>query len=251
MSATLLVGRPGRHLDEYAQTYLAGNTGSLARTRSARGPRARPTASPPRTGPCATSCCSRGEGPRLSASTPRREAASFDALRRRCSRRCSTSLTLERPAFYARDAQRRLRLLAAPARLLAGDPPLHRRGHARSSSSRARPWPRTRAGRPSTPRSPSRSSRSPGTAASRPTTRRAGATLGESFSPRATRPGADGYLDVLRTETPLAMSQLKRFYKVASRARLLADPRGAGRRLPARGPMVRSDRRHLPGRTAR
>ena len=38
------------------------------------------------------------------------------------------------------------------------------------------------------------------------------------------------------------MSQLKRYYKVDSGRALLLDPRGAGRRLPARGPMVRSHR---------
>ena len=72
----------------------------------------------------------------------------------------------------------------------------------------------------------------------------AGSKLGDSFQRhRATAPWRDGYVDVMRTETPIAVSHVKRFYRVERAARLLADLRGPRRRLPARVAVVRLHRR--------
>ena len=70
------------------------------------------------------------------------------------------------------------------------------------------------------------------------------AKLGETFQLLGHTPWKDGYVDVLRTETPMAESRGKRFYRVADGPRLHAGLRGPRRRLPAGVALVRHDRGH-------
>lgn len=213
-SATLLVGRPGRHLDEYAQTYLAGNNPASVKDVERQGAKGKAWSFSSADGAMRYELLLVEEKDRVYGLYAQAEAASFDTYAPLLAE-MQQSLTLERPDAYVelRDDAFAYSLRLPPswretrhftgggkAVLQFTSPPLgqdksRETVHA-SLSLTVEPAPED-----GSLESYYQQSR---------------VNLGDSFQILDHKEWRGGYLDVLRTETPLAMSQLKRYYKVDS-----------------------------------
>jgi hypothetical protein len=212
VSATLLVGRPGTPLEEYAQTYLAGNTPGPSRSEDRQGAKGKSYVFSSADGAMRYDLLLVEENNRVFGLYAQAEAASFERYAPVLAE-MRTSLTLERPAFYV---EQRNEALAYSVRL----PPSWRETRHFTGGGRA-------IIQFTSPALAADKSRETVHASLNLTVEPAAAhvtleayyqqsrvNLGEGFVVLAHKPWRGGYLDVLRTETTLSMSQLKRYYRV-------------------------------------
>jgi hypothetical protein len=214
VSATLLVGRPGRHLDEYAQTYLAGNTPGPVRDEERQGAKGKSYAFSSADGAMRYALLLVEEKDRVYGLYTQAEAASFERYAPLLAE-MQQSLTLERTAFYP---EVRNEAFAYSLRL----PPSwretrHFTGGGNAVIQFTSPPLAQDKSRETVHASLSLSVEpAPGDGTLESYYQQSRVNLGESFLVLDHKEWRGGYLDVLRTETPLAMSQLKRHYKVES-----------------------------------
>jgi hypothetical protein len=213
-SATLLVGRAGRHLDEYAQTYLAGNNPARVKDVERQGAKGKAYSFASPDGAMRYELLLVEEKDRVFGLYAQAEAASSGTYAPVLAE-IQESLTLERPAFYAlmRDEPFAYSLRLPPS----WRETRHFTGGGKAVIQFTSPPLAQDKSRETVHASLSLSvepvSGDGGLESYYQESRR---NLGESFMILDHQEWRGGYLDVLRTETPLAMSQLKRFYKVES-----------------------------------
>jgi hypothetical protein len=214
VSATLLVGRAGRHLDEYAQTYLAGNTPGPVHDEERQGAKGKSYAFSAANGAMRYTLILIEEKDRVYGLYTQAEAASVERYGPLLAE-MQQSLTLERAAFYP---EVRNDAFAYSLRL----PPSwretrHFTGGGKAVIQFTSPPLAADKTRETVHASLSLSVEpAPGDGSLESYYQGSRLNLGESFLVLDHKEWRGGYLDVLRTETPLAMSQLKRYYKVES-----------------------------------
>jgi hypothetical protein len=212
MSATLLVGRPGTHLEEYAQTYLAGNTPGTVRDEERQGAKGKSYAFSSADGAMRYDLLLVEDEDRVYGLYSQAEAASFDRYSPVLGE-MRKSLTLERPAFYV---EQRNEALAYSVRI----PPSWRETRHFTGGGRAILQFTSPPLAADKTRETVHASLSLSVEPAAPDVtlesyyQQSRVNLGEGFVVLDHRAWRGGYLDVLRTETTLSMSQLKRYYKV-------------------------------------
>jgi hypothetical protein len=215
VSVTLLAGPLAGSLEDYAQSYLSGNTLSSSRDEQRQGTRAKTYAYRSADGSTRYSLLLLQEGARVYGLYAQGRTALFDhhgALLEEMNR----SLTLERPDSYPvqRDAAfgfelrvppswRSVRTFSAGGTLLMQftSPPL--------AAERNRETVHASLTLTVEPLRDGADALEPFYAATRQ-------KLGDSFQIASHRPWGTGYVDVMQTETPIAISRVKRFYRVAA-----------------------------------
>ena len=214
VSATLLVGRPGRHLEEYAQTYLGGNNPAKVLDVERQGAKGKSYRFASADGAMRYELLLVEEKDRVYGLYAQAEAASFERYAPVLAE-MQQSLTLERAAFYV---EQRNEAFAYSLRL----PPSWRETrHFTGGGSAVVQFTSPPLAQDKTRETVHASlslSVEPASADETLETyyQRSRVNLGDSFQILDHKEWRGGYLDVLRTETPLAMSQLKRYYKVES-----------------------------------
>jgi hypothetical protein len=214
VSVTLLVGRPGVRLEEYAQTYLAGNTTVSTRDEERQGAKGKSYAFSSADGAMRYELLLVEEHSRVYGLYGQAEAASFERYAPVLTQ-MQKSLTLERPAFYV---EQRDEALAYSLRL----PPSwretrHFTGGGSAVIQFTSPPLAADQSRETVHASLSLAVEpAPEDGSLDAYYQKSRLNLGDSFMILDHKPWRGGYLDVLRTETPLSMSQLKRHYKVES-----------------------------------
>jgi hypothetical protein len=214
VSATLLVGRPGARLEEYAQTYLAGNTAGPIRDQARQGAKGKSYTFASADGTMRYELLLLEESGRVYGLYGQVEAASYERYAPVLGE-MQLSLTLERAAFYP---ELRNEAFAYSLRL----PPSWRETrHFTGGGSAVLQF-------TSPPLAADKSRETVHASLSLSVEpakddvslesyyQNSRINLGDSFLVLDHKEWRGGYLDVLRTETPLAMSQLKRYYKVDS-----------------------------------
>ena len=212
-SATLLVGRPGASLDDYARTYLAGGDAATPRDEERQGAKGKSYAFSSADGAMRYELLLVEEKGRVYGLYAQVEAPSYDRYAPVLSE-MRQSFTLERPAYYVEE---RNEALGYALRL----PPSwretrHFTGGGNAVIQFTSPALGADQSRETVHASLSLSvEKAPDDGTLDAYYRRSRLNLGDSFQVLDHRAWKGGYLDVLRTETPLSESQLKRFYRVA------------------------------------
>jgi hypothetical protein len=214
VSATLLVGRPGRHLEEYAQTYLAGNIPGTVKDEERQGAKGKSYAFSSADGGLRYALLLVEEKERVYGLYAQADAASYERYAPVLAE-MQQSLTLERTAFYVEQRN------DAFAYVLRLPPSWRETRHFTGGGSAVIQFTspplavdKTRETvHASLSLSVEPAPEDGGLEAYYQKSRR---NLGDSFLVLDHKEWRGGYLDVLRTETPLSMSQLKRYYKVES-----------------------------------
>ncbi len=212
VSATLLVGRPGTHLEEYAATYLGGNAPGRVHDEERQGAKGKSYAFSSADAAMRYDLLLVEEQGRVYGLYSQAEAASFDRYSSVLGE-MRKSLTLERPAFYV---ERRNEAFAYSFRL----PPSWRETRHFTGAGRAILQFTSPPLAADKTRETVHASLSLSVEPAAPDVtlesyyQQSRVNLGEGFVILEHKAWRAGYLDVLRTETTLSMSQLKRYYKV-------------------------------------
>jgi hypothetical protein len=214
VSATLLVGRPGARLEEYAQTYLAGNTAGPVRDEERQGAKGKDYTFSSPDGTMRYELLLVEEKGRVFGLYCQAEAPSFERYAPVLAE-MRQSLTLERTALYV---EQRNEALAYSFRLPSSwRETRHFTGGGRAVLQFTSPPLAVDKTRETVHASLSLSVEpAPDDGTLESYYHQSRINLGDSFQILDHKPWRGGYADVLRTETPLAMSQVKRFYKVES-----------------------------------
>jgi hypothetical protein len=214
VSATLLVGRPGRHLEEYAQTYLAGNNPASTQDVDRQGARGKAYRFSSANGAMRYELLLLEEKDRVYGLYAQAEAPTFETFAPLLGE-MQRSLTLERPAYYQ---DLRNEPFAYSLRL----PPSWRETRHFTGGGKAviqftsPPLTQDKSGETVHASLSLTVEPASGDGSLESYYQQSRLNLGDSFLVLDHKEWHGGYLDVLRTETPLAMSQLKRLYKVES-----------------------------------
>jgi hypothetical protein len=212
VSATLLVGRPGSPLEEYEATYLAGNLPGPIRDEERQGAKGKSYAFSSADAAMRYDLVLVQEKGRVYGLYSQAEAASFDRYSSVLAE-MRKSLTLERPAFYV---EQRNEAFAYSFRL----PPSWRETRHFTGAGRAILQFTSPPLAADKTRETVHASLSLSVEPAAPDVtldayyQQSRVNLGEGFVILDHKAWRGGYVDVLRTETSLAMSQLKRYYKV-------------------------------------
>jgi hypothetical protein len=212
VSATLLVGRPGTSLDEYAHTYLAGGTAGPPRDEERQGARGRSYSFSSGNGTMRYELLLLEEKGRVYGLYAQAEASAYDRYAPVLSE-MRESLTLERPAFYL---EQRNDALGYSLRIPSSwRETRHFTGGGNAVIQYKSPALGADKSRETVHASLSLSvEKAPDDGTLDAYYRQSRINLGDSFQVLDHRSWKNGYLDVLHTETPMSESQLKRFYRV-------------------------------------
>jgi hypothetical protein len=212
-SATLVVGRPGASLEEYAQTYLAGGALGSSRDEERQGAKGKSYAFSSGDGAMRYELLLVEEKGRVYGLYAQTEASSYERYAPTL-KEMRQSFTLERPAFYV---EQRSESLGYALRV----PPSwretrHFTGGGSAVIQFTSPPLSADKSRETVHASLSLSvEKAPDDGTLDAYYRQSRINLGDSFQVLEHRAWRSGYLDVLRTETPLSSSQVKRYYRVA------------------------------------
>lgn len=213
VSATLLVGRPGATLEEYAQTYLAGGTPGAAQDEERQGAKGKSYAFSSANGATRYDLLLVEDKGRVYGLYSQAEAAFYDRYSA-VLKEMRQSLTLERPAFYVE--QRNDDLGYALRTPPSWRETRHFTGGGNAVIQFTSPALAADKSRETVHASLSLSVER---VTDEPTLdayyRQGRLNQGDSFMVVEHRAWRGGYLDVLRTETPLSESLVKRYYRVA------------------------------------
>jgi hypothetical protein len=212
VSATLLVGRPGASLDEYASTYLSGSAAGAPRAEERQGAKGMSYVFASADGAMRYELLLLEEKGRVYGLYAQAEAASYDRYARVLAE-MKDSLTLERPAFYveARNDELGYSLRVPPSWRESR----HFKGGGSAFIQFTSPALGADKSRETVHASLSLSiEKVPDEGTLDAYYRQSRINLGDSFQVLDHQAWKGGYLDILRTETPLSQSQVKRYYRV-------------------------------------